>query len=232
MLCMLQLTQPSFVAVSHSTAGSLLGSLRGVSNRGGQTIAAKEAALPRDIKEVVNQMRASVQSALQARVSRIDVDLPIGAEFGVEQGGETRKRGAKLTSADVSKSDREVARLFVEMFEGTGLRPLVLFSDEKQAVRAKELWPGVDARIAVLGAPTTPKAQQPRKAAKKRSGGGGGGFSAPAARSGAAPAPKQLTAVPPDTEVLFVVRPQGKPRHAPRGARTRTPSTPKPDPCP
>ena len=78
--------------------------------------------MPRDIKEVVNQMRASVQSALQARVSRIDVDLPIGAEFGVEQGGETRKRGAKLTSADVARSDREVARLFVEMFEGTGLR--------------------------------------------------------------------------------------------------------------
>lgn len=208
---MLQLTQPSFVAVSHSTAGSLLGSLRGVSNRY-QTIVAKEAALPRDIKEVVNQMRASVQSALQARISRIDVDLPIGAEFGVEQGGETRKRGAKLTSADISKSDREVARLFVEMFEGTGLRPLVLFSEEKQAVRAKELWPGVDARIAVLGAPT-PKAQQPRKAAKKRSGGGGGGFGAPAARSGGAPAPKQLTAVPPDTEVLFVVRPQGEPSH-------------------
>ena len=229
MLCMLQLTQPSFVAVSHSTAGSLLGSLRGVRH---QTIVAKEAALPRDIKEVVNQMRASVQSALNNRVSRIDVDLPIGAEFGVEQGGETRKRGAKLTAADVSKSDREVARLFVEMFEGTGLRPLVLFTDEKQAVRAKELWPGVDARIAVLGAPpSTPKAQQPRKAAKKRSGGGGGGFGAPAA-SKQAPAPKQLTAVPPDTEVLFVVRPQGEPRHAPLSPGPEPPRPPKPDPCP
>ena len=226
---MLQLTQPSFVAVSHSTAGSLLGSLCGVRH---QTIVAKEAALPRDIKEVVNQMRASVQSALNNRVSRIDVDLPIGAEFGVEQGGETRKRGAKLTVADVSKSDREVARLFVEMFEGTGLRPLVLFTDEKQAVRAKELWPGVDARIAVLGAPpSTPKAQQPRKAAKKRSGGGGGGFGAPAA-SKQAPAPKQLTAVPPDTEVLFVVRPQGEPRHAPLSPGPEPPRPPKPDPCP
>ena len=211
MWALLQLTQPSFVAVSHSTLGSPLGSPRGLSRC---AIVAKEAALPRDIKEVVNQMRASVQSALQARVSRIDVDLPIGAEFGVEQGGETRKRGAKLTSADVARSDREVARLFVEMFEGTGLRPLVLFAEEKQAVRAKELWPGVDARIAVLGA-SKPKAEQPRKAAKKRSGGGGGGFGAPAGPSGGAPAPKQLTAVPPATEVLFVVRPEGTPRLGP-----------------
>ena len=36
-------------------------------------------------------MRASVQSALNNRVSRIDVDLPIGAEFGVEQGGEQER---------------------------------------------------------------------------------------------------------------------------------------------
>lgn len=111
MWALLQLTQPSFVAVSHRTAGSPLCSSHGVS----RCIAvAKEAALPRDIKEVVSQMRASVQDALQSRVSRIDVDLPIGAEFGVEQGGEKRKRGAKLTAEDVARSDRELVRRFVK----------------------------------------------------------------------------------------------------------------------
>ena len=75
MWALLQLTQPSFVAVSHRTAGSPLCPPHGVS----RCIAvAKEAALPRDIKEVVSQMRASVQDALQSRVSRIGAPVTGG----------------------------------------------------------------------------------------------------------------------------------------------------------
>ena len=66
--------------------------------------------------------------------SRMDVDLPLGADFGIEV-GEKRKRGGYVTAEDVARSDRELARLFVEMFDGTGLAPLVLFPDEAQATR-------------------------------------------------------------------------------------------------
>ena len=203
-LLRIALTLPAaFVAVPHRRVATAPAASRCA------PAVAKEAPLPRDIKEVINQMRASVQTGLQARLSRMDVDLPYGAEFGVE-GGEKRKKGAMLTSEDVARSDRELARLFVEMFDGTGLRPLVLFSDEKQAKRAKELWPGVEARVAALGgkASAPSSAAKPRKAAKKRSGGGGGGFGAPAAKPGGAPAPpRSLTEVPETTEVLFAVRP-------------------------
>ena len=40
-----------------------------------------------------------------------------------------RKRGAKLSGEAVLQSDRELARVFLGMFEGTGLKPLVLFSE-------------------------------------------------------------------------------------------------------
>ena len=130
-LLRIALTLPAaFVAVPHRRVATAPAASRCA------PAVAKEAPLPRDIKEVINQMRASVQTGMQARLSRMDVDLPYGAEFGVE-GGEKRKKGAMLTSEDVARSDRELARLFVEMFDGTGLRPLVLFSDEKQAKRAK-----------------------------------------------------------------------------------------------
>lgn len=164
------------------------------------------AVLPRDIKEIINQLRGSVQAGLQARLSRIDVDLPIGADFGIES-GEKRRKGGMIGAEDVARSDRELARLFVEMFAGTGLKPLVVFSDEAQAKRAKELWPGVEARVAALGGASPPS--QPgkaKKASKKKSGGGGGGFGAAAAPPTAAPS-RGLSAVPPATEVLFAVRP-------------------------
>lgn len=195
----------ALLATSHHHHGQRsAAALHGWTRRAAPIVA--NTQLPRDIKEVINQMRGSVQAGLQARLSRMDVDLPIGADFGIES-GEKRRKGGMLGAEDVARSDRELARLFVEMFDGTGLKPLVVFSDVAQAKRAKELWPGVEARVAALGgaSPPPPPAKQ-KKASKKKSGGGGGGFGAAAAPPSAAP-PRALSAVPPATEVLFAVRP-------------------------
>ena len=59
-----------------------------------------------------------LQVALQERTSRMRIELPPGFDFGVE--GDREKKGA-LTAKRVQRSDRELARLFVEMFHGTGL---------------------------------------------------------------------------------------------------------------
>ena len=91
-------------------------------------------ALPRNLKEVLAQLRDSVQASLRDRNSRISVETPIGFEFGVE--GERVKRQGKakmLKSSDIERSNRELARIFVGMFEGTGLVPLILFASPKEA---------------------------------------------------------------------------------------------------
>ena len=196
----------ALLATSHHHHGQRPAAASHGSTRSAAPIVAS-AVLPRDIKEVTNQLRGSVQAGLQARLSRMDVDLPIGADFGIERGEKRRKAGV-IGAEDVVRSDRELARLFVEMFDGTGIKPLVVFSDEAQAKRAKELWPGVEARVAALGgaSPPAPPVKQ-KKVSKKKSGGGGGGFGAAAAAPPSAAPTRALSAVPPATEVLFAVRP-------------------------
>ena len=61
---------------------------------------AAPSTLPRNIKEVVAQMKDAVQTALQNRISRIDVELPLGVELGIES-EQKRKRGAKLSGEAV-----------------------------------------------------------------------------------------------------------------------------------
>ena len=81
-------------------------------------------SFPKDVKEAVTRCRASVQEALGKRISRMDIEFPVGAKFGVENG--EKKQSQKKSSAGVAAlptkdlldtSDRELARLFVEMFQ-------------------------------------------------------------------------------------------------------------------
>ena len=107
------------------------------------------ASLPRNLKEMVEQLRGSVQNTLGSRLSRVSVEMPVGFEYGVEAQKAKRKGGTKvLTADDVVRSNRELARLFVGMFEGTGLAPLVLFKSAAEAAAAKKLWdaPDLEAR--------------------------------------------------------------------------------------
>ena len=72
---------------------------------------------------MVDAMRASTQSALQARISRQLVEMPEGFEYGVEGTEQQRKQRAKRRTApgeeDVARSDRELARLYVEVRPST-----------------------------------------------------------------------------------------------------------------
>merc|ERR1719296_398478 len=75
----------------------------------------KEVELPRDVKEAVSKCRASVQTGLQQRISRMTVQMPVGAKFGVEKIKKKRNDGEEGVSKDtLDTSDRELARIFVE----------------------------------------------------------------------------------------------------------------------
>lgn len=114
--------------------------------------------LPKDVKDAVSKCRASVQKGLEKRLSRMEIEFPVGTKFGVEKtGGASNKKGGKLASAmaddDASNSgvtknmldtsDRELARLFVEMFQPLGGEHIsVVFSDGTLADVAAANWKG------------------------------------------------------------------------------------------
>jgi len=123
---------------------------------GGNT--SKQPTLPKDVKSAVSSCRAAVQKALENRMSRMDIEMPVGSNFGIEKaGGSGGKKGSKLSQAlgdsdgdspEVTKerldtSDRELARLFVEMFQPVGGDNIsVVFSDLGLAETAAKKWKG------------------------------------------------------------------------------------------
>ena len=99
--------------------------------------------LPKNIKDSVNQLRGSIQAALQNRCSRIEVEMPYAANYGVE-GRKTVKAEemAKIRKDDAEGSDRELARLIAEMFKGTGIdeNMCIAFPDSALAKKAVQRW--------------------------------------------------------------------------------------------
>ena len=114
----------------------------------------KEPQLPKDVKDAISKCRGAVQNALENRLSRMDVEMPVGANFGVEKKTSKNKKGgslASLTADDESEasitlekldtSNRELARLFVEMFQPLGSSHICsVFNDEYLADQARERW--------------------------------------------------------------------------------------------
>lgn len=118
--------------------------------------------LPRDVKEAVRECRQATQEALQRRFSRMDVEFPVGTKFGVEKnsggkGGRRRRQQSALSSdassesagdvgptqAMLDQSDRELARLYVDMFQPVGGDNIaVVFVDDALADAAKQQWNG------------------------------------------------------------------------------------------
>ena len=115
--------------------------------------------LPKDVKDAVSKCRAAVQTGLEKRLSRMDIEFPVGTKFGVEKSASTKKRGGKLAAAMADQddssssngitkemldtSDRELARLFVEMFQPLGGEHIsVVFSDGLLADAAASSWKG------------------------------------------------------------------------------------------
>ena len=101
--------------------------------------------LPRDVKDAVSICRQSVQNALQKRISRMDIEMPVGAKFGVEKGKGGGKKSSRqeegVTREILETSDRELARLFVDMFQPVGGENIaVVFREGRQADIARRKW--------------------------------------------------------------------------------------------
>eukprot|EP00521_Asterionellopsis_glacialis_P013988 CAMPEP_0195308934 /NCGR_PEP_ID=MMETSP0707-20130614/38483_1 /TAXON_ID=33640 /ORGANISM="Asterionellopsis glacialis, Strain CCMP134" /LENGTH=356 /DNA_ID=CAMNT_0040373225 /DNA_START=94 /DNA_END=1161 /DNA_ORIENTATION=+ len=139
-------------------------SLSMISFGGGGSNQKKTSELPRDVKDAVSKCRAAVQEALGSRLSRMDIEMPVGTKFGVEKDSSSKKKKKFLDSGNndmnaptrdsLDKSDRELARLFVEMFQPVGGEHIsVMFNDEDLADAAKKRWKdgGAACRIANLG---------------------------------------------------------------------------------
>ena len=165
-----------------------------------------EASLPRDVKDAVNKCRASTQEALKNRISRMDIEFPVGTKFGVEKGGTTKRKGSDggPTLQDLQRSDRELARLFVEMFQPVGGdRIVVAFPTLEQTQAAQKQWNDVSSCRAL--------SMDRRKAAKKQKKTKARGFAAKLAAevddTQDSSGPFQL---PPETEVALFVAPGPK----------------------
>ena len=156
-------------------------------------------------------MKDAVQTALQNRISRIDVELPLGVELGIES-EQKRKRGAKLSGEAVLQSDRELARVFLGMFEGTGLKPLVLFSEAALVEQANQKWlPEDGVRVLCLdparaAGGATVKIKKPASS----KGFGGGGAAAGEGEGEGEEGAGAAGGVPADAEVVFAVAPGQK----------------------
>ena len=112
-----------------------------------------DTSFPRDVKEAVSKCRAAVQTALENRLSRMDIEMPVGAKFGVEKPSNKNSKQkksemmndgssqSKLTYESLQTSDRELARLFVEMFQPVGGNAIsTVFMDGLSASKASKTW--------------------------------------------------------------------------------------------
>jgi hypothetical protein len=144
-----QLLHPTTITSSRLSIGNVFGD---------QT---KEEQLPKDVKDAISKCRGAVQRALENRLSRMDIEMPVGANFGVEKSKKSlskRKGGLSsltdngdsssdgedgLTMEKLDTSNRELARLFVEMFQPLGGQHIsAVFNDEFLADEARKLWSG------------------------------------------------------------------------------------------
>lgn len=121
----------------------------------------KTPQLPKDVKEAVSKCREAVQKGLENKLSRMNVEFPVGTKFGIEKKNANKKKGrgnlasalssnddknsnsqsSGLTKDILDISDRELARLFVEMFQPLGGNAIsTIFHDSNMADSAKQAW--------------------------------------------------------------------------------------------
>lgn len=185
-----------------------------------------EPTLPRDVKDAVSKCRASVQTALEKRLSRMDIEMPVGANFGVEKGvGGGKKKGGRMADLNddapgapnldqLQKSDRELARIFVEMFQPLGGEQIcAVFKDEALAEGARKRWRGeVGADCRVIAVNMKGKFKGGMGGEGKRGGGKKKkmGFAAKMAAEIEGNGPSGPFALPDGTEVALFVSPGPK----------------------
>ncbi|CAM9361010.1 unnamed protein product [Phaeothamnion confervicola] len=188
--------------------------------KGGVRMAVPSTPIPRNIKDTVSSLRKAVQAGLQSRCSRMDVELPFGARLGVEAGSKTedevspnRAPGKTAGRAALERSDRELARLIIEMFSPIGDNLVVAFATDAEARAAKSAWAASSykGKIASFDSMGKAKSAPRRGGVGGGKGGGGGGFAKKMEALMAEPAEGVGGGlVPPETEVFVVVAPQQK----------------------
>lgn len=78
---------------------------------------------PIKIKNVISKMTSCMQRGLNDKVSRMEVELPPAASFGVESRSTNKDSKADM----IRSSNREAARLITEMFNMLSSSTAVLF---------------------------------------------------------------------------------------------------------
>ncbi|KAL3945698.1 MAG: hypothetical protein SGBAC_000182 [Bacillariaceae sp.] len=133
-----------------------------------------DVSLPKDVKEAVSRCRAATQEALKGQLSRMDIEFPVGTKFGVEKTPKVKGKSAEgaPTQTVLDQSDRELARLFVEMFQPVGNDNIVVaFNEQSLADAAKKKWkgdPSASARVMAMNKRKTSGAAKKKNKSKAR----------------------------------------------------------------
>lgn len=175
-----------------------------------------DESLPRGVKDAVTRCRAATQEALKNRLSRMDIEFPVGTKFGIEKAPKVKAAKEGMPTKDqLDQSDRELARLFVEMFQPVGGENIsVAFTEQSLAEIAKKKWKvdaGFMSHILAMnrrkndgtGGSKKKKASKPRGFAAKMA----AEIDNPPSSSSAPQGPFEL---PPNTEVAIFVAPGPK----------------------
>ena len=152
--------------------------------------ASSDNPLPRDIQQAVRNCRAATQAALGQRLSRMEIEFPPATPFGVEK----TKKSSVVTPEEMDRSNRELARLFVDMFQPVGGSNIAcVFNDVRTADLARKNWDAT-AQCKILSVNNNP----PKKSKKAK------GFASKLATELEDGGPLQL---PSTTEVALFVAP-------------------------
>jgi hypothetical protein len=151
--------------------------------------------LPKSVKASVARAKDCTQAALGARLSRMLVDMPPGADFAVEPRGKAKDDPAKA----VERSCRELGFLYRTMFEPLGEGSIaVVFDSDRLCEDARRQWgPGGPRELSMEGGGS---------AGKKKKGGGGKGFMQ-AMNDLEAPGPPPSFSLPDGVECALFVAP-------------------------
>ncbi len=89
---------------------------------------------PIKVKDVVSRLTQSTQSAIQQKLSRLEIQLPPQFDLGLNE------RDPTVKESETTRTNREIARLFFEMFAVLKDTSVVIFPTEQEAKLAEQLW--------------------------------------------------------------------------------------------
>lgn len=99
---------------------------------------------PIKTKNIISKLTSNIQLALQNQLSRIEIEMPPGTNYGVEVKSKQSQLLDRESKSDlIRNSNREVARLLTEMFVSISSSTTVLFPTEDEAFKARNLWGGL-----------------------------------------------------------------------------------------